>query len=189
MLVTIFPSQPSIFGGTHGYPHDYGNLHFSINHYQPSLTIIKPIKRLFEVSQSLETSMFPLLTTAFPWWTIIKPIEIPIWKPPHALTSSWPKRKRSQSLESLPHQLSEMWRRWRMSRRKERTAAVQSVPILRWCHDGTMFFLYIFLMMVNVVINIFICVYLEVSMAIRVAQEKIYVYIFQGRSQSKMDDD
>ena len=52
-----------------------------------------------------------------------------------------------------------------------------------------MFFLYIFLMMVNVVINIFICVYLEVSMAIRVAQEKIYVYIFQGRSQSKMDDD
>lgn len=29
-------------------------------------------------------------------------------------------KKRSQSLESLPHQMKEMWRRWRMSRRKER---------------------------------------------------------------------
>lgn len=29
-------------------------------------------------------------------------------------------KKRSQSLESLPHQIREMWRRWRMSRRKER---------------------------------------------------------------------
>ena len=43
--------------------------------------------------------------------------------------------------------------------------------------------------MVNVVINIFICVYLEVSMAIRVAQEKIYVYLFQRQSQSRIDDD
>ncbi|CAK9054539.1 unnamed protein product [Durusdinium trenchii] len=29
-------------------------------------------------------------------------------------------KKRAQSLESLPYQMSQMWRRWRMSRRKER---------------------------------------------------------------------